>query len=114
MAISWYFLYLGGQHLLNYIIGYGLINLGLAVVHSSNQNIIFRIRPDAKSRINSIYMTMYFIGGACGSALGVYAWHHGGWNMSCLVGILLVLGAAIFALIDLLSYNKPLSPHKPI
>jgi len=57
---------------------------------------------------------MYFIGGACGSALGVYAWHHGGWNMSCLVGILLVLGAAIFALIDLLSYNKPLSPHKPI
>lgn len=114
MAISWYFLYLGGQYLLNYIIGYGLINLGLAVVHSSNQNIIFRIRPDAKSRINSIYMTMYFIGGACGSALGVYAWHHGGWNMSCLVGILLVLGAAIFALIDLLSYNKPLSPHKPI
>ena len=114
MAISWYFLYLGGQHLLNYIIGYGLINLGLAVVHSSNQNIIFRIRPDAKSRINSIYMTMYFIGGACGSALGVYAWHHGGWKMSCLVGILLVLGAAIFALIDLLSYNKPLSPHKPI
>lgn len=114
MAISWYFLYLGGQHLLNYIIGYGLINLGLAVVHSSNQNIIFRIRPDAKSRINSIYMTMYFIGGACGSALGVYAWHHGGWSMSCLAGILLVLGAAIFALIDLLSYNKPLSPHKPI
>lgn len=114
MAISWYFLYLGGQHLVNYIIGYGLINLGLAVVHSSNQNIIFRIRPDAKSRINSIYMTMYFIGGACGSALGVYAWHHGGWNMSCLVGILLVVGAAIFALIDLLSYNKPLSPHKPI
>ena len=114
MAISWYFLYLGGQHLLNYIIGYGLINLGLAVVHSSNQNIIFRIRPDAKSRVNSIYMTMYFIGGACGSALGVYAWHHGGWKMSCLVGILLVLGAAIFALIDLLSYNKPLSPHKPI
>ena len=82
------------------------------MVHSSNQNIIFRIRPDAKSRINSIYMTMYFIGGACGSALGVYAWHHGGWSMSCLVGILLVVAAAVFALIDLLSYNKPLSPHE--
>lgn len=112
MAVSWYFLYLGGHSLISYILGYGLINLGLAVVHSSNQNIIFRIRPDAKSRINSIYMTMYFIGGACGSALGVYAWHHGGWSMSCLVGILLVVAAAIFALIDLLSCNKPLSPHE--
>lgn len=58
MAVSWYFLYLGGHSLISYILGYGLINLGLAVVHSSNQNIIFRIRPDAKSRINSIYMTM--------------------------------------------------------
>jgi predicted MFS family arabinose efflux permease len=112
MAVSWYFLYLGGHSLISYILGYGLINLGLAVVHSSNQNIIFRIRPDAKSRINSIYMTMYFIGGACGSALGVYAWHHGGWSMSCLVGISLVIAAAVFALIDLLSYNKPLSPRE--
>lgn len=111
MATSWYFLYLGGHHLISYILGYGLINLGLAVVHSSNQNIIFRIRPDAKSRINSIYMTLYFIGGACGSALGVYAWHHGGWGMSCLVGIGLVIAAAVFALIDLLSFNKPLTPH---
>ena len=50
--------------------GLCLINLGLAIIHSCNQNVIFRLRPDAKSRLNSIYMTLYFIGGACGSALG--------------------------------------------
>ncbi len=106
MLVSWGLLYLGGTHLIGYILGYGLINLGLAIVHSSNQNIIFRLRPDAKSRINSIYMTAYFTGGACGSALGVYAWHHGGWLMTCIVGICLVLGSALFALLDRIYLNR--------
>lgn len=105
MIISWALLYFGGKYLTSYILGYGLISFGLAVVHTSNQNIIFRLRPDAKSRINSIYMTAYFTGGACGSALGVYAWHHGGWTMTCLVGVCLVMGSALFSLLDRLYLN---------
>lgn len=100
LAISWGFLYLGTMSLVSYILGYALINLGLAMVHTANQGIIFRLRPDAKSRINSIYMTSYFIGGAAGSALGSYAWNQGGWTASCLTGIGLVSLAACFALID--------------
>lgn len=106
MILSWGLLYLGGTYLTAYILGYGLISFGLAVVHTSNQNIIFRLRPDAKSRINSIYMTAYFTGGACGSALGVYAWHHGGWTMTCMVGLSLVFGAALFSLLDRLYLNR--------
>ena len=106
LAISWAFLYFGGKSLISYILGYGIINLGLAIVHTSNQNIIFRLRPNAKSRINSIYMTIYFTGGACGSALGVYAWHHGGWTMTCIVGLCLVVGSALFALLDRLLLSK--------
>jgi len=106
LAISWVFLYFGGKSLISYILGYGIINLGLAIVHTSNQNIIFRLRPNAKSRINSIYMTVYFTGGACGSALGVYAWHHGGWTMTCIVGLCLVVGSALFALLDRLLLSK--------
>lgn len=70
------------------------------MVHTSNQNVIFRLREDAKSRINSIYMTSYFIGGATGSAIGVYAWHHGGWQMSCMAGLSLVILTALFIWID--------------
>ncbi|MDN5416675.1 MFS transporter [Acinetobacter guillouiae] len=106
MIVSWSLLYFGGKYLTSYILGYGLISFGLAVVHTSNQNIIFRLRPDAKSRINSIYMTAYFTGGACGSALGVYAWHHGGWTMTCLVGVCLVMGSALFSLLDRLYLNR--------
>lgn len=100
LASAWFFLYLGEIYLISYIFGFGLMNLGLAFIHSSNQNIVFRLRPDAKSRINSIYMTSYFIGGAGGSALGIYAWHHGGWLNVCLVGIGLVLCAVIFTFLD--------------
>lgn len=99
-VISWVFLYFGGQSLISYILGYGLISLALVLVHTSNQNIIFRLHPSAKSRINSIYMTFYFAGGACGSALGVYAWQHGGWLMVCSVGLALVGGAALFTMLD--------------
>ena len=106
LAVSWAFLYYGGQSLISYILGYGIINFGLATVHSSNQNIIFRLRPDAKSRINSIYMTTYFIGGACGSAVGVYAWQHGGWLMTCIAGIILVIASAFFALLDTLHFKR--------
>jgi len=103
---SWLFLYFGAVSLLSYILGYGLINLGLAITHSCNQNVIFRLRPDAKSRVNSLYMTLYFIGGACGSALGVYTWHHGGWSMTCIAGLCLVICSALFALLDMRYHAK--------
>ncbi len=106
LAISWGFLYYGGQFLISYILGYGIISFGLAIVHSSNQNIIFRLHAEAKSRINAIYMTTYFIGGACGSALGVYAWHHGGWSMTCITGLSLVAGAALFVSLDTIYVQK--------
>ncbi|MGB9189822.1 MFS transporter [Acinetobacter sp.] len=112
LIVSWFFLYFGGQSLLSYMIGYGVISLGLTIAHTSNQNIIFRLRPDAKSRINSIYMTSYFIGGACGSALGVYAWHHGGWKMTCIAGVSLVLCAAFFAFLDMRYHARSVSLSK--
>ena len=106
LGLSWLFLYFGEHYLPSYILGFGLTNLGLATVHTSNQNVIFNLRPDAKSRINSIYMTSYFIGGACGSALGIYAWHHGGWPTACLTGIILVGGTAFFSLLDISYVSK--------
>lgn len=109
LSCAWIFLYMGASYLWSYILGFAMMNLGLATIHSSNQNIIFRLRPDAKSRINSIYMTSYFIGGACGSALGIYAWHHGGWNMACVVGICLVMGTALFTYLDMRHQTRVLS-----
>lgn len=113
LASSWIFLYFGGQFLASYVIGYGIIVLGLTIIHTSNQSIIFRLRPDAKSRINSVYMTTYFIGGACGSALGVYSWHHGGWSVTCMVGFALVSIAALVSFFDMRYQAKNASISRP-
>lgn len=100
--VSWICFYFGQSVLFSYILGFALIQLALALVHTSNQSVIFRLRPDAKSRINAIYMTAYFTGGACGSALGIFAWNHGGWSMTCLAGISLVFACMLFSLLDYL------------
>lgn len=104
--LSWVCFYFGQSVLLSYIVGFALIQLALALVHTSNQSVIFRLRPDAKSRINAIYMTAYFTGGACGSALGIFAWNHGGWSMTCLAGISLVFACMLFSFFDHLLTKK--------
>ena len=106
LLISWTSFFFAKVSLMFYVIGFGLINWGLALIHTSNQNIIFNLRPDAKSRLNAIYMTLYFEGAASGSAIGIFAWRHGGWVMTCSAGLALTLLAALFALIDRMYFHQ--------
>ncbi|MFE3653221.1 MFS transporter [Streptomyces sp. NPDC059152] len=66
----------------------GVIVLDLAAhaVHVSNQNLVYAIRPEARNRLNSAYMTSYFVGGAVGSALTSMVWGLGGWGGVCVLG----------------------------
>ncbi|MEU7642466.1 MFS transporter [Streptomyces sp. NPDC039016] len=66
----------------------GVIVLDLAAhaVHVSNQNLVYAIRPEARNRLNSAYMTSYFVGGAVGSALTSMVWGLGGWTGVCVLG----------------------------
>jgi len=103
LLMSWTSFFFAKVSLMFYVIGFGLINWGLALIHTSNQNIIFNLRPDAKSRLNAIYMTLYFAGAASGSAIGIFAWRHGGWVMTCSAGLALTL---IAALIDRIYFHQ--------
>ncbi|MBK0064650.1 MULTISPECIES: MFS transporter [unclassified Acinetobacter] len=106
LVISWTSFFFAKISLIFYVIGFGLINWGLALIHTSNQNIIFNLRPDAKSRLNAIYMTLYFAGAASGSAIGIFAWRHGGWVMTCSAGLGLTIFAALFAFIDRIYFSQ--------
>lgn len=66
----------------------GVIVLDAAVqaVHISNQNLVYAVRPEARNRLNSAYMTSYFVGGAVGSALTSAVWGAAGWGGVCVVG----------------------------
>jgi predicted MFS family arabinose efflux permease len=77
------------------IIGVILLDLGAQGTHISNQARIFALHPQARSRINTVYMVSYFIGGSLGSVLGSYGWSVGGWTGACAVGVVLLVTAHI-------------------
>ncbi|MEV0261272.1 MFS transporter [Streptomyces sp. NPDC050617] len=77
----------------------GVIVLDLAVqaVHISNQNLVYAVRPEARNRLNSAYMTSYFVGGAVGSALTSAVWGAAGWGGVCALGAALsAAGVAVW------------------
>ena len=55
------------------------------------QRIVQSIDANARGRLNAAYMTVIFICGAIGSALGSLTYYHGGWWLTASVGILLPL-----------------------
>ncbi|NEV79251.1 MFS transporter, partial [Rhodopseudomonas sp. BR0C11] len=54
--------------------------------------------PEARNRLNTVFMTGMFIGGSIGSAGAAFAWAHGGWTVVSLYGGAL---AAIALLLEL-------------
>ncbi|HLU02245.1 MAG TPA: MFS transporter [Advenella sp.] len=91
LLVSWGLLWLGHDNLWWFIAGMLVIDLALQGVHINNQTTIFALLPHARSRLNAVYMTSYFIGGASGSTLGTVAWTYGGWAGTCLLGGLLAI-----------------------
>lgn len=73
------------------IAGIILIDMGLQAAHVPNLTRIATLQPEARTRLNTIYMTSFFVGGTLGSIAGSYAWHVGGWNGVCTVGLVMVV-----------------------
>jgi len=89
--LSFGVLWLLGYHLWGLILGVILLDLGVQSAQISNQTRVYSLVPEAKSRLNTIYMVTYFIGGALGSYLGMLAWSVLHWNGVCLVGSIMIL-----------------------
>ncbi|HEX8328798.1 MAG TPA: MFS transporter [Hymenobacter sp.] len=87
----------GGAWVAGLVMGVILLDVGVQATHISNQSLIFSLVPEARSRLNTVYMTGYFTGGSVGSVAGGLAWTHGGWPAVC------ALGAAFTAIAYLIS-----------
>lgn len=76
----------------------GVLVLDFAVQSSqvSNQSIIYALRPEARSRINTVYMGMMFLAGAVSSGAAIALWQAFGWNGVTALGFALaVTGLAL-------------------
>ncbi|MHB8450539.1 MAG: MFS transporter [Mycobacteriales bacterium] len=77
---------LGAHSLAALLVGVVLLDLGVQGLHVTNQSEIYRLAPDARSRVTTAYMTSYFAGGAAGSAAGAAGYAADGWPGVCALG----------------------------
>ena len=58
-----------------------ILDIGIQGMQVTNVAMIYTLDQTAHSRINTIYMTSYFIGGALGTFVGLQCWKYGGWSL---------------------------------
>jgi predicted MFS family arabinose efflux permease len=79
-------LWFGRTSLAALLIGIVVLDVGTQGMQITNQTIIYALRPDARSRVNSAYMVCYFVGGAVGSVAAGSVYAAGGWSDVCVLG----------------------------
>jgi predicted MFS family arabinose efflux permease len=67
-------------HMMALVVGVVVLDMGAQMTQVANQTRIFGLDASARSRLNTVYMTVYFTGAAVGSALATVAWVHWKWN----------------------------------
>ena len=88
---AWASLYWGGNSYAGIIAGVLLIDIGMQCIQLSNQTSIFDIYPSASNRVNTIFMTTYFIGGSLGTFLAGSSWQTWGWSGVVGTGVILTI-----------------------
>jgi len=58
-----------------------VLDIGVQATQVTNIATIYTLDEAAHSRINTVYMTIYFLGGALGTFAGIQSWRIGGWQM---------------------------------
>jgi predicted MFS family arabinose efflux permease len=86
---------------LGVILGIVVLDVGCQGMHITNQSEIYKLAGEARSRVNSAYMTCYFIGGTLGSIGSALTYESYGWD-----GVA-ALGTGIGVLSVLMSLTEP-------
>lgn len=98
MLISFIIFYFSGSSIVGIIIGIVCIDIGIQGVHISNQTRVYSLLPEARNRLNTVFMSFSFLGTAAGSAYGLFLWKLGGWHA-------VTIGCAVLALLALTVYG---------
>ncbi|GAA4919401.1 MFS transporter [Mucilaginibacter defluvii] len=72
-----------------------LLDIGVQATQVTNIAVIYTLDHLANSRINTVYMTSYFIGGALGSFIAIQLYNAGGWCWSTSFIALLAVAAIV-------------------
>lgn len=85
-----------GAALLVLSFGTILLDVGITADQTLGRRAVNLLRPEARGRINGLFVALFFIGGGVGSAAASLAWSYAGWTAVCAV-------AAGFGMLGLLT-----------
>lgn len=100
IVISFVVFFFSAHSFVGLVIGVIIMDMGVQATHISNQSLIFALRPEARNRINTIYMVTYFIGGGFGTYLAAQAWAYYKWTGVCILGIAVSVTAIVAHLLS--------------
>ena len=95
ILLAWFLLFAGENSYWGIVAGIIIIVIGMQGIQLSNQTRIFELCPSASNRINTIFMTTYFIGASTGTFLAVTFWQAFGWHGVVGTGIALTIGSLL-------------------
>ncbi|SDY09695.1 Predicted arabinose efflux permease, MFS family [Amycolatopsis xylanica] len=78
------------------VLGVIAFDFGLQSVHVANQSLIYRVRPDAQSRLTAAYMLCYSLGSAAGAITSTLVHAAAGWAGVSALGAAVTLIALLF------------------
>ena len=89
ILFAWFLLFVGENTYFGIVAGIIIIDIGMQCIQLSNQTSLFSLCPSASNRINTIFMTTYFIGGSFGTFLAGTFWQSFGWYGVIGTGVIL-------------------------
>jgi predicted MFS family arabinose efflux permease len=100
MTVAFVLLLLEPHHVVLLIVGIVILDLGCQGIHITNQSEIYALAGEARSRVNSAYMTCYFIGGTLGSIGSAVCYGSYGWDGVAGLGTSVASLAFVLSLTD--------------
>jgi predicted MFS family arabinose efflux permease len=72
-----------------------VLDIGVTADQTLGRRAVNLLRPEARGRLNGLFVGLFFLGGAAGSAAAGLAWAAGGWPLVCLIGAGIGLAALV-------------------
>ncbi len=77
-----------------------MLDVGVTGDQTLGRRAINLLRPEARGRLNGLFVGIFFLGGALGSAIAGPAWSYGGWLAVCGCGGVFAVLALVSALVN--------------
>lgn len=73
-----------------------LLDAGVSANLVLGQRALFSLSPEIRSRLNGLFMAIFFLGGAIGSAIGGWTYATGGWSAVLWIGMAFPIAALLY------------------